>query len=321
MKKAAAVSRPVRRTERMRSPGAPAGSQQRRGVGIVDMMRQMEGEGRRAERAVVQAILADLDRATRSTSRDVASRAGVSEPTVIRLARRLGCSGFPDLKRRLTQDLATARMFVFSANAVTSQDTEALVGQVYEATAQALAYGFAQRDPKALEEAARTLNGASRVFCMGTGGSSANMALEAENRLFRFDIHVTAIIDSYRQRIAAAICSKNDALLIVSTTGRPRALIDAAAIAREGGASVLALTHPASPLAKAASIVLPLQIPDNDRQFEIPNRSRYAQLYVLDCLATLVGARRQSVSGPKLNRLRSSLLQLHGTIDSQPIGD
>ncbi len=101
------------------------------------------------------------------------------------------------------------------------------------------------------------------------------MAQEAENRLFRFDIHIAALIDDYKQRIAAAVCQAEDVLLVFSVTGRPRALIDCAIMAREAGAMVISVTRPGSPLAEASGILLPLDIPDNDRRFEIPNRSRY----------------------------------------------
>jgi RpiR family carbohydrate utilization transcriptional regulator len=147
------------------------------------------------------------------------------------------------------------------------------------------------------------------------------MAQEMENRLFRFDIHATSLVDAYKQRIAAATCEARDVLLIFSVTGRPHTLIDCATVAVGAGGVVISVTRKGSPLAAASSILLPLDIPDNDRRFEIPNRTRYGQLYVMDCLATLVAARRQRRSAPKLRRLRSSLLQLHGTTDQQPIGD
>ena len=58
---------------------------------------------------------------------------------------------------------------------------------------------------------------------------------------------------------------------------------------------MIAVTRRDSPLAKASSILIGLDIPDDDRRFEIPNRSRYGQLYMLDCLATLSGrASRQA---------------------------
>jgi RpiR family carbohydrate utilization transcriptional regulator len=212
-------------------------------------------------------------------------------------------------------------MFVLSDHAVISRDAETVANQVYEATAQALAYAFGQRDPAALQQAALAIVAAERVFCMGTGGSSANIAQEAENRLFRFDIHVTAIQDEYKQRIAAAICNDRDVLLIFSVTGQPHALRDSARIAAAAGAKVIAVTRPGSPLAALSSILLPLEIPDNDRNFEIPNRSRYGQLYILDSLATLVASRRVRLSAVKLRRFRTALQDVHGPTEQQPIGD
>lgn len=310
------LMRASQKTDGSRHPGTS-----KRAVSMVDRIRQIEPLLNRAEKSVAQAILADIDRATRSSTKELAKRAGVSEPTIVRFARHVGCAGFVDLKRRVSQDIATARMFVLSDHAVISHDAESLAGQVYEATAQALAYTFAQRDPHALEQAASAIDAARRVFSMGTGGSSANMAQEAENRLFRFDIHIAALIDDYKQRIAAAVCQAEDVLLVFSVTGRPRALVDCAIMAREAGAMVISVTRPGSPLAEASGILLPLDIPDNDRRFEIPNRSRYGQLYIMDCLATLVAARRQHLSAPKLRRLRADLVQLHGVTDNQPIGD
>jgi RpiR family transcriptional regulator, carbohydrate utilization regulator len=290
-------------------------------VSTIDRIRSALATLKRAELRVAEAILADIDTATRLTTRELAQRAEVSEPTVVRFARHVGCDGFTDLKRRLSQDFATARMFVFSDHKVISRDAEAVASQVYEATAQALAYAFGQRDPAALLAAALAVVAAERVFCMGTGGSSANIAQEAENRLFRFDVHACAIVDEYKQRIAAAICTGRDALLIFSVTGQPQALCDCARIASAAGAKVIAVTRPGSKLAALSSILLPLQIPDNDRNFEIPNRSRYGQLYVMDCLATLVASRRVRRSAARLRRSRSALLDVHGPTEHQPIGD
>lgn len=288
---------------------------------LIDQLRQSVPGLHKAERRVAQVVLSNIDAAIRMSTRDLSHRAQVSEPTVVRLARRMGCRGFVDFKVRLSQDFATARMFVFSEHASLPQDPEAVASQVYEATAQALAYSFAQRNPGALARAAEAIHAAGRVFCFGTGGSSAFVAQEAENRLFRFDIHATAITDSYRQRVAAALCGRGDLLLIFSVTGKPAALIESAAMVREADGVTIAVTRPGTPLAERSTVVIPLEIPDRDQQFEIPNRSRYGQLYVLDCLSTLVGMRRRARSEPKLQRSRAALLSVHGPTEQQPIGD
>jgi RpiR family carbohydrate utilization transcriptional regulator len=212
-------------------------------------------------------------------------------------------------------------MFVLSDPPSLSQEPGTIASQVYEATAQALAYSFAQRDPDALAAAAAAINAACRVFCFGVGGSSANVAAEAANRLFRFDVCVSAVVDPYGQTVTAALCGATDVLLLFSVTGKPLSLVSSAALAREQGAAVIAITRPGSPLAANSTVVIGLDIPDQDRRPEIPNRSRYGQLYFLDCLATLIAARRLETAAPKLQRAREALLSLHGPTEQQPIGD
>ena len=290
-------------------------------VSVLDRIRDGLNRLSKAERRVADIILADVDAAIRLSIKDLAQEARTSEPTVLRLARRLGCDGFPDLKRRISQDLAIERMFVFPNHDSPPRSAEDVAMKVYDASAQALAYAFEQRDSSTLERAALAILAAPRVFCFGVGGSSANVAAEAENRLFRYDIHATAMADPYRQRMASGLCEPEDAVLIFSVTGQPRSLVDSAEAARELGATVISVTRPKSALAKASSIVLALDVPDHERHFQIPHRSRYGQLFVLDCLVTLVATQRLEASAPKLRRLRAMLIDVHGPTDQQPIGD
>ena len=291
------------------------------GQSLIDAMRAVLPALSKSQQRVAQAVLSDIEGATRMSIRSLAELAEVSEPTIVRFARRFGSDGFGDFKLRLSQDFATGRMFLISETPRLGLDAAMIAAQVYESTAQALAYGFAQRDPAALTVAAEAIHAAPRVFCMGVGGSSANVAAEAANRLFRFDVKASSLIDSYAQVLAAALTEPGEALLIFSVTGKPASLLSSAALAVERGAAVIAVTRPESPLANLATTLIGLAIPDHDQRFEIPNRSRYGQLYIVDCLATLIAGRRFSTSAPKLEAARQALLELHGPTVQQPIGD
>jgi RpiR family carbohydrate utilization transcriptional regulator len=290
-------------------------------VSVIERIQDQRDGLARAERRVAEIILADIEASLRLSIKELAAQAQTSEPTVLRFARRMGCEGFADFKLRLSQDFAISRMFVVDEHEGSMSSGEVVTNLTYEAAAQALAYGFQQRDPEALERAALAVCNARRVFCMGVGGSSANIAIEAENRFFRYDVAASAIIDPYRQRIAAGLCQSDDVVLLFSITGQPRSLIDSAETAGALGATTIAVTRPQSALARAAGIVLPVDVPDHEKHLQIPHRSRYAQLYVLDCLATLMATRRLDQSAPKLRRLRAMLIALHGPTDQQPIGD
>ncbi|GAA2104346.1 MULTISPECIES: MurR/RpiR family transcriptional regulator [Brevibacterium] len=58
-----------------------------------------------AERKVARALLARYPGAGLTTVAALAQEAGVSAPTVLRFAARLGCSGFPELQRALVAEL------------------------------------------------------------------------------------------------------------------------------------------------------------------------------------------------------------------------
>jgi RpiR family carbohydrate utilization transcriptional regulator len=288
---------------------------------LIDRIRQSAGNLGKAEAALAGVIIEDIDAATHMSTNELAGRANVSEPTVTRFARRMGCSGFKDFKLRLARDLAVARMYLAADKVPPARSAREVSEQAHELVAQTLAMAFAQRDPVAIEAAVDAIEAARRLFCFGVGGSSANIAQEAENRFFRLDVPASASADPYRQRMTATISDSRDVFLMFSMTGKPDSLIDSAEIARSAGARVISATHPDSPLAKRSDIVLPLTMPEDSRFFYMPTRGRYGQLYILDCLASTLGARRSEQAGAKLWRIKRMLLSLHGDTPGQPIGD
>ena len=71
---------------------------------LAETIRQRLGECSPAERKVARAVLAEYPSAGLGTVARLAARAGVSGPTVVRFATRLGFRGFPDLQRVLRKE-------------------------------------------------------------------------------------------------------------------------------------------------------------------------------------------------------------------------
>src|SRR5262249_21388247 len=67
-----------------------------------------------AERRVADLVLERPHELLQLSLAAVASQAQVSEPTVIRCCRSLGCQGFADFKLRLAQSLASGQLFMHS---------------------------------------------------------------------------------------------------------------------------------------------------------------------------------------------------------------
>jgi RpiR family transcriptional regulator, carbohydrate utilization regulator len=292
-----------------------------RPANLIESIEQIAPSLKKAERRVADMVLQDIEGTTRTSIKSFAAQAEVSEPTVMRFARRVGCEGFSDFKLRLAQDFAVGRMYIEAETKAQSGDAQSTAQRVYQSGIDALATAFAGLDERSLTAAATIVAKAGKIVCLGVGGSSAIMAQEMENRLFRYGLSVTSSADSYRQRMLSSIADKADAFLLFSVTGKPRSLVDAAQIAASRGASVIAITLPGSALAKHADILLSLDIPGDEVHFNFPNRTRYGQLLVIDCLSAVVGALKQPTAARKLHRIRKTLLALHGHTEAQPIGD
>ena len=103
-----------------------------------------------AERRVAEVALADLGFVAEANIADIAARAGVSEPTVVRFCRRLGCAGVRDFKLKLAQNLAVGLQYLRPDTTLEAAGTLGLVDHVIGVATSALQEARRQLDPAAL---------------------------------------------------------------------------------------------------------------------------------------------------------------------------
>lgn len=135
------------------------------------------------------------------------------------------------------------------------------------------------------------------------------MVEDAKLRLFRLGIPVAAYVDGHQQRMSAATLNPGDAALAISNSGCSKAVVQAVEIANSFGAETVAVTRPGTPLADAASIVIPVVIKEDDNVL-LPTPSRYAHMAVIDTLAAGVAARLGERSLETLRRVRYTVASL-----------
>ncbi len=115
--------------------------------------------------------------------------------------------------------------------------------------------------------------------------------------------------------MAAAALGPGDALLALSKTGTSDEILTAAAIAREGGATVIAITGTGTPLAQRADTLLVVDV-DEDTAVHTPMASRLAQLALIDALTVAVGLLAPPGSNRRLARIKAALRGRHRTGDA-----
>ncbi|MBN9025802.1 MAG: hypothetical protein J0H20_09370 [Rhizobiales bacterium] len=92
-------------------------------------------------------------------------------------------------------------------------------------------------------------------------------------------------------------------------SGRSRAVVEAVEIAASFGATTVALTRPDTPLAAAASVVIPITIAE-DENVLLPTPSRYAHMAVIDTIAAGVAVKLGGKGREALRRVRYTVASI-----------
>ena len=227
-----------------------------------------------AEKLVADFVLDHEDVVYRSIT-EVASQSGAGYGSVVRFCKRLGYSGFQDLKIQLTKDLALR-------TAYQKDESNDPVIHIQEQCFEDLRNTAQMIVPEQLEEAARMLLSARKVLVVGFA-SSAITAKEIEYRLTRFGILAVAASDDQVQRMRAVSLTPEDVLFMVSFSGTTKRIISAGEVAREAGAKTMCLTNFAqSPVSELSDIRLVTAVHIDPLRAEIV--SRVPMAFVLDIL-------------------------------------
>ncbi|MGN7918523.1 MULTISPECIES: MurR/RpiR family transcriptional regulator [Lysobacter] len=260
---------------------------------------------RPAERKVAETVLADLDFAIHASIGALAIRANVSEPSVTRFCRAIGCEGLRQFKVQLAHSLAVGVPYQ-TVTIDKDDDAATLVHKVCDSISAALHDVRERTDPAALDAAAGLIAGARRVCCIGVGSGSGVVAQDAFLRFLRLDIAATAHSDGHLQRLASGMLDANDVLFAISLSGRSPEVNDSVRIAKQRGARIIALTQAGAPLGWDADV--PLLLPPSSAATPYsPGVSRLMQLAVIDMLAIAVALRQEPGVLEKARRAKAEV--------------
>jgi len=287
---------------------------------IITRLQLMSQDGTKSDRRLAGLVLSDLDFASKAAISEIAARVGVSEPTVTRFCRNLGCGGLRDFKFYLAQAIAIGGQYLSPEPLSRDAREQRIASAITEAAISAIQRASENLDMTTLVAVAQRLAASGNVLCIGSGGISSMMATEMQNRLFRLGLPVLAQIDGQLQRMYAAVATSETTLVAFSVSGYARSVIEAVQVAQQYGATTVAITAPDSALAKAADTVIHLQ-PLEDGNIYKPTSSRYALLAIVDMIVTSVAETR----GPKvlenLRRIKQSVNTLKVDDPRLPLGD
>ena len=236
----------------------------------------------KSEEKVADYVLSEPDAVVQASIQYLAKNCGVSEPTVVRFCKAIGCSGYHDFKMKLARSRASQEKYFFRD--VASEDSSKVLSEKLIDSAIASIQDIRnQLDYKAVDQAIELYSNAARVEFYGSGGSAV-VAEDAQLKFFRLGKPAISYADPHIQLASAALLDRKSLAIAISYTGKNKDMLDAVALAREAGASVLSVTRTGSELASMCDVNLNVDVAEDSDVFS-PLKSRLAQMLVLDILA------------------------------------
>jgi DNA-binding MurR/RpiR family transcriptional regulator len=252
------------------------------------------------EGKVATAILARKDITDTTPLKEIAEAAGVSEPMVVKVAKKLGFDGFRDFRQGLIEYYQSESASLHTE--ITPEDTPGVIVQkVFRTAMQALEETFAILDLEAFDRAADYLHRARHRDFYGVGGS-AQIARDVSHKFLRIGIRSSVFDDSHMMMMSAALLGPDDAAIAFSHSGETAAVLDAVELARKNGARTIAVTnYSESTLARSVDVVL-CSTAENSPLLGENATARIAQLNLLDALFVAVAQKDRATADANLAR-------------------
>ena len=258
---------------------------------LLQKMRALEDSLSPTERRVVEYIMQNPQQVIYLSVADLAEQSRVSDAAVIRTCRKLGVSGYQELKVTLAQDLVAPLQRIHQE--VQAGDTAAAVlDKVFGEVQYTLQYTHDTLRAAELEKAAAAIQTARRIAIFGLGNSHA-VALDLQHKLMRLGLPAVAYTDNHMQAIGAAYLGKGDVVFAISHSGSSRDIVDSVRLARGAGALVISLTNMGrSPLSRESDITLHTASQETKYRI-VALSSRIAQMAIIDTLYTIIALQKQ----------------------------
>lgn len=211
---------------------------------------------------------------------DLAFKCESSEATIVRFSKRLGCSGYQELKLNLAREYENK---VIAPTITAEDDCFEIFEKVCNDAYMSLERTKKTLSPEAMTKAAQAISNSRRVVLIGLG-TSASVAEDASNKLLRAGCNSSAYADTHMQAIAVSQLKEGDTLIGISQSGASKDIAEALKAAKARGAVTIAITsREKSPVARISDIVL-LTDTEETRHSSLGLNSHLSRLVVVDAL-------------------------------------
>ncbi|KHT60260.1 DNA-binding protein [Photobacterium gaetbulicola] len=178
----------------------------------------------------------------KSTSiKEVAERLGVSTALIVKVSKKLGFSGFKQLKDALNAQ-HQSETYLPSEQLEPDDSCEQIITKVLQNSINALTEILNFVDAKMVSAAADAIVNAKNIELYAAGGSTI-ICEDFQHKLLRFGMRASVPRDRHLMLMSASVLSSEDVVLVVSHSGQTVDLMDAVRLAKQSGAKIISITN------------------------------------------------------------------------------
>jgi DNA-binding MurR/RpiR family transcriptional regulator len=232
---------------------------------------------------------------------DIAAEVGISSATVVRFARALGYEGYIDLQDAVRATLPPYRTIAerIAEHVADGHDDYDLLVRVADVGARTIRETLARTSQQELDAVVQAILAAEQIKIFGSGLSSA-AAMLIEYHLVMLGFSARAFLnEGVGQVLHLAHVSPRDLVIVVSIWRYIRSTLEAVAVAREVGATCVAITD--SPVAQVASLADHVLVADTEGPAH--SRSLSGIVALIDLIAAAIADRRPEASMSAIGRI------------------
>ena len=208
---------------------------------IIGLIRTQYNTFSPSQKRVADYVLAHPEEVMMLSMSELAAKAKVSDPTIMRFLHKLNYQSYQVFRVMLAQENAVTPSQALYNDIEKEDSSKEIIQKVITLTHRALDDLHNVLQGEELESFCQSILKAKRILVIGVG-STAAIAFDLTHKLLKLSISAQSMNDPHMINIACGTLGEEDLLIALSHSGESREILDGVKLAKEAGAKVLAIT-------------------------------------------------------------------------------
>lgn len=256
-------------------------------MSVISKMKEMQSELTAKEKKISKYILQHLDKIVYMNTYQIADKCKVSQASVVRFAKKLGYSGFPEFKISFGRDMGRRDVeekinFIYE-DIQETDELDDLIKKIAYANSNIIQDTYSILDTNTVKEAVEIIKNARKIFILGAGYSGI-VAKDFHYKLGELGMNSICEADYHIQLASISTLNENDVVFVISQGGKTVDIYNLVKEARKRKAKIISVTQMLSnPIRDLADIKISTIMEKNNFRSTALS-SRIAQLTIIDII-------------------------------------